>query len=125
MDVTIKTISHETQRYPTPSDWTWDGDSLTILVSDMGDWKKEMCVAYHELFEALACRADGVAQKQVDDFDMEFEKNRAPGDLDSEPGNQPTAPYFKQHQAAMNPELWLAFHLGLDWNEYDDTIKNL
>jgi hypothetical protein len=40
-------------------------------------------------------------------------------------GNDPRAPYFKEHQAAINPEMWLAYYLDLDWKEYVETLENL
>lgn len=121
MKIVIETIPHKDQRYDTVGDWWWEGQTLQIRVSDMGDWRKEMCVAYHELFECLACKQAGISQKAVDAFDMSWEEHDG---LD-EPGDDPKAPYFKQHQAAMNPELWLAHYLDLDWEEYADKVLSL
>src|ERR1700730_8034346 len=48
----IETVPHQKQRYETVGDWQWDGDTLKISVSDLGNWKYEMAIAYHELREA-------------------------------------------------------------------------
>lgn len=113
MKITIETIPHADQRYPTVGDWTFDatGD-LTIRVSDMGDWRKEACVAVHELIEVLICKQVGVTQADVDRFDMGHPE------LD-EPGNDSRAPYYEQHQVASGIEQILAKELELDWNEYN------
>lgn len=121
MDVVIKTIPHAEQRYETCGDWWWEGDTLQMRVSSVGDWKKEMCLAYHEMLEALECKATGVTQKQVDDFDMNWQPW---GDYE-EPGDDPTAPYYWAHQHAMVSERHLANCLGLSWVEYEKAVEEL
>lgn len=98
MRVVIETIPHAEQRYPTVGDWLWSDDetTLTIRVSDMGDWRSEMLVALHELVEVILCKAGGVEQQAVDAFDIEFERKRAARNLD-EPGDDPAAPYRDEH----------------------------
>lgn len=125
MNILIKTIPHEMQRYETVGDWVFDGEgNITIFVSDMGDWKKEMLVAFHELAEVLLCKKRGITQELVDDFDMKFEQNRKFGDL-SEPGDSQEAPYRREHFFATNVERLLAAELGVNWSLYDQTINEL
>ena len=123
--VNILVIPHEAQRYETVGDWWWEGEgeesTLQLRVSQMGNWKMEMCVAYHELHEALECKARGITQKQVDDFDLSWEEH----DGIDEPGNDPTAPYYWQHQHATAAEMHLANYLGLEWEAYASTISCL
>jgi hypothetical protein len=121
MKVTIETIPHECQRYPTVGDWWWEGDNLQIRVSELGDWRKEMAVAFHELFEVLACKASGITQETVDEFDMSW----TPHDDIDEPGDDPKAPYHREHLGALKAEMSLADALGLDWTEHGDAIKAL
>lgn len=125
MKITIETIPHETQRYPTVGDWLFEpnGD-LTIKVSELGDWRYNSLVALHELVEVLKCKHDGVGQKEVDAFDIAFEINRKPDD-DSEPGDSPDAPYKKQHCLATGIERIMAAELGVDWKTYDDAVMSL
>lgn len=74
LDIVIKTIPHEGQRYATVGDWQWKSDGrLVITVSDMKDWKKEFLVVFHELAEVMLCRARGITQEQVDRFDIDYE----------------------------------------------------
>ena len=124
MRIIINVIPNDQQRYPTCGDWEWDGDKLTILVSSMNNWRYEMLVAFHELAEALICKHRGIVEKDVTAFDIAFEKARKDAD-DSEPGDDPTAPYYKEHQFATCVERLLALELSVDWKKYDDTVTNL
>lgn len=121
MNISIKTIPHAEQRYPTCGDWWFDdaGD-LEIRVSDMGDWRKEALIGRHEMDEALLCRAHGVDQKAVDAFDMSEEGQAAP-----EPGECAAAPYHREHMTAYAAELAFMVNLGVDFNEYADAVDAL
>lgn len=119
MNITVVTIPHDEQRYPTVGDWTFDGDgNLTVRVSDMGNWKYQALVAIHEIVEALACKDRGVHQVTVDAFDKAYAG-------DGEPGDDPRAPYYHQHRAATEIEMRLAKELGVDWVEYDEAVMAL
>jgi hypothetical protein len=124
LNITIKTIPNESQRYPTVGDWVWDGERLTIYVSDMGDWKAEFLVAYHELAEVMLCRDRGISQESVDAFDKAYEAKRPEGD-ESEPGDSPDAPYRKEHFFATNMERLMSEQLGVNWQEYDSKVAGL
>ena len=125
MKITIETIPHDQQRYPTVGDWLFEknGD-LVIRVSDLGDWRYNALVGLHELVEVLKCKNDGVTQEEVDRFDMAYEKIRPEGD-DSEPGDSPISPYRKQHCLATGIERIMAAELGVDWKIYDDAVMSL
>jgi hypothetical protein len=124
MTIVIRSIPHDMQRYPTVGDWTISGGSIDIRVSILGNWKYESLIAVHELCEALMCMTYGITQDAVDEFDMEFEKNRKPGD-DSEPGDNPKAPYYRQHVMATNIERIMATELGVHWQEYESSLTSL
>lgn len=124
MRIIINVIPNDQQRYPTCGDWEWDGDKLTILVSSMKNWRYEMLVAFHELAEALICKHRGIAEKDVIAFDIAFEKARKDDDV-SEPGDDPNAPYYAEHQFATCVERLLALELSVNWKKYDDTVTNL
>lgn len=125
MRIVIDTIPHVEQRYETVGDWYYTEDGgLVIAISEMGDWRMESLMAIHELVEGLLCKEHGVTQKQVDDFDMEFEDLREPGDC-SEAGDHPRAPYRREHCIATGIERILAVELGLDWEDYDRVVNAL
>lgn len=128
MNILIKTIPHEEQRYPTVGDWQWVGDDLEITISSMKNWKYEFLVAFHELAEVMLCKDRNISQKEVDDFDVAFEDIRLtyPKVIgDQEPGNNENAPYYKEHQFATEVEVLMAEALGVNWKKYDKTVNNL
>jgi|SRR5215469_7158573 len=128
MKIIIETIPHLKQRYNTIGDWKWEGDTLHVYVSDMGDpitfdsRFSEMAVGIHEAVEALYCRFDGVSDKDVDSFDMDEKIQAEITELDIEPGDHPSAPYKKQHlfATAIEKMLCVAFHIP--WFEYEERI---
>jgi hypothetical protein len=116
--ILIETIPHEAQRYDTCGDWQKAGDLLVIRVSEMGDFRYEFLVGIHEAIEAVGCMVHGVSEKSVDDFDMSFKG-------EGEPGDDPNAPYYTQHQFATEIERKVATFLGVDWDVYSKTIELL
>ena len=125
MRITIETIRHEDQRYATTGDWLWPNEhNLLIRVSEMGDWRAEAAVAVHELVEALLCKGADIKQEELDTFDMAFEAAREPGN-DDEPGDNPGAPYHRQHCFATAVERMLIAALGVSWAEYVAAVEAL
>jgi hypothetical protein len=126
MKIIIETIPHDQQRYPTVGDWQWkdDGETLTIKVSNMGNWRYEALVAVHELVEVLLCKQAGVSEEKVDQFDINFEARRTEGD-DSEPGDDAQAPYRDQHCIATGIERILAVQLDVPWKAYEYALYEL
>lgn len=125
LNICIRTIPHEDQRYATVGDWyNTSGDNIRIAISNMGDWRKEIAVAMHELIEYALCRERNISQDDVDDFDRNFEARRLEGNTD-EPGDDPSAPYHYEHQFATIIERAICLELGLDWKEYEKTINSL
>lgn len=125
MKIIIEVIPHESHRYTTVGDWFYDINGvLNIKVSRLSDWRREMLVAVHELVEVLTCKNDGVSQEMVDKFDMEFEANRHP-DNEDEAGDDPSAPYVKQHCLATGIERILAQQWGVKWSDYERELIEL
>ncbi len=126
MKITIETIPHVQQRYPTAGDWRVDveNDAVHIYVSEMKYWRYEAAIAVHELVELLLCKSAGIDGASVDAFDMAYEAKRPEGDL-SEPGDDPAAPYNQQHCFATAVERMLIAAFGLSWAEYDKCVSSL
>jgi hypothetical protein len=125
MNICIKVIPHDQHRYETCGDWYYDkAGVLQIRVSKMGDWRYEMLVAAHELVEVLICKHRKITVKQVDKFDMDYEKRRPVGNFD-EPGDDPRAPYHNEHCIATGIERILAACLGVSWKKYEATLESL
>jgi hypothetical protein len=124
MNILLETIAHEAQRYPTVGDWVLDGDSIRIMVSKMEPEDYSFLVGLHELVEVWLCKKRGISQESVDAFDIEYEKKRSEGD-ESEPGDDPEAPYYREHQFATEIEKMMAAELGVDWEIYNSTVESL
>jgi hypothetical protein len=117
--ITITTVPHDRQRYPTVGDWVFDKDNvLSVRVSEMGNPNYEFLVALHELIEAWLCREKGITTSQVDTFDLAFVG-------DGEPGDDPSSPYHEMHQLATQIEERVANALDIDWQLYDTTLARL
>jgi hypothetical protein len=113
--ITIETAPAAKIRYPIAGDWQFRPDgSLRITVAQMSDRRFQQLVALHELVEALLCKEAGVSQERVDALDEAYEAKRLPDDKDSEPGDDPAAPYHREHVIASVTERLAADLLRVD-----------
>jgi hypothetical protein len=131
--ITVETIPHNSQRYDTVGDWVIVGDTLTLLTSDLGDWRMSMACALHEAAEAMLCLQDGVNEPDISAFDIAYEDARQHGvaapcgcvpTVDSEPGEDRHAPYRTQHAFADGIERLFANQIGVVWDEYSERVTN-
>ena len=116
MKIVIEIVPHMSQRYNTIGDWQWFGETLSIKVSEMGNWKYECLVGLHEAIETILCRDAGVSEEDVDKFDLSHPELH-------EPGNSLEAPYHKQHLVAIAIEEILAKHLKVDLEAYENKME--
>lgn len=133
--IDIRSIPHAHQRYNTCGDWYTfkDGgmETMKIFVSSLPTREEMYLIAIHELIEAFLCECRGITQTEVDRFDKDFESKRCRGDSDlsmnpcEEPGDDPSAPYYKQHQFATGIERILAAEARVSWLEYEQHINEL
>lgn len=89
-------------------------------------------VGVHEWIEATIAMRRGVTVKEVDDFDTAYEKaHRKGGTLDgerideSEPGDDPACPVFKEHGLATGIEAILCAEMGVPWSVHNDRVESL
>lgn len=124
--IIFKAIKHKAQRYETVGDFYKSHGVQNFRVSKM-DADSEFLVFLHELIEWYLTQRRGITQKQVDEFDMQFERDRKAGlySDDVEPGDSIDAPYMKEHKFATTVERMLARECGVDWEEYDKKVMNL
>lgn len=137
MEILISTIAHDEQPYDTCGNWEWMPDAtLTVTISKLPDERYEFLVMLHEFVEAYLCRAAGVSGEAVTRFDVEWlerRKGHQAGSVEAlaaisgpeEPGDDPAAPYFKQHRTATLVEQLVAHELGVDWIAYSEAISQL
>ena len=88
-----------------------------IEVADMGNKNYEFAIAIHELVESRLCEEHGITTDQIDLFDMGWKG-------DGEPGDDPSAPYHKEHVAATEVEIAVCKALGIDFGVYDRFLTN-
>ena len=138
MLIDFRIIAHRGQRYDTCGDYFRKGGRVHFRVSRMKDRRYCLLVFIHELIEYLLCRAARVRMREIDRFDIAYEKARAAerdGDESlvapcgcrhrEEPGDDPHAPYHKQHQVATACEKLIAETLGVDWEAYGRAVEKL
>jgi hypothetical protein len=124
-DIIIKVIPHEDRRYSTCGDWYRDKQGrLIITTSELGNPDWEFLVQLHELVEVHLCEKAGITDAEVVKFDVEFEKNRKPGNND-EPGDDPKAPYGPMHHAADAIEMVASALLGVNQHDYAEKLNSL
>lgn len=125
MNITVKTLPHEKQAYPTVGNWTFkEGGHLLVEISDMGNEDYQFLVGLHEIIEAYLCKKRGINEEDVTDFDKVFESHRLEGNTD-EPGDHADSPYREEHFFATSIERLLAQILDVDWDEYTDAVNDL
>lgn len=96
-----------------------------MRVTDLGDWKKSILIALHELVELAQTESDGIPEPVIKAFDEAFEAAVAKGEKeDGEPGNQPDAPYRKQHGIAEGVERILASEMNVGWDDYNNACEH-
>lgn len=125
MNLDLRIIPHNTQRYETVGDyWMDEKEIYQVRISKMSDWRYEFLVAFHEIFELAWVIWKKVDIKDIDKFDRAYEENRKEGDV-SEPGDDTKAPYYQGHQWATVLEKIAAAFLGVNWKKYDSEVINL
>lgn len=123
MDIHIKVIpEHEQRKEVNGADWFWDdkGD-LQVRVSPMSDWRFEVLLGIHEAVEAVMCMHNGVSQSSVDKFDMAYDLAH-PDQPDINAGDDPDAPYAREHCFATAIERILCAELDVNWLTYDTEL---
>lgn len=118
-DIIVETVPHGNQRYPTVGDFlTNENGTLEVRISGMSDWRYNRLIAIHEIVEATLCREAGITEASIDAFDMAFAG-------EGEPGDDPSAPYRRQHLMATAIEKMLAAAMGVDWLAYEAAVNAL
>lgn len=123
--IKFKPIEHKRQRYNTCGDYFLKKGELEIRVSKLNaDY--ELLILFHELLEWLLITKKGIKIKDIDHFDIMFERERAIGKWkDEEPGDDKRAPYFHEHQLATRLEKYTAKLLKVDWKKYNKEVNDL
>lgn len=124
MNINIQVIPNEQHRPGiSGADWYFDqtGD-LQVRVSKMSDWRREVCLAFHEAIEAVLCKHNGVTVRQVDEYDRPFEEAK---DNVTNVGDRTDCPYRREHCFATAAERIVAAELEVPWQDYDDELAKI
>jgi len=115
-DITIKVIPHSKQRYDTSGDyWIDERGTIQVRISKSKNWRSEALLLMHELTEMFLCIDRDVSFKAIDRFDMRFKGT-------GEPGDDPKAPYHREHRFATRIERLLARELRVSWATYESGL---
>lgn len=115
MRINIQTIPHNQQRYDTVGDWFPNEEGeLQIRVSQSTP-ESEFLVVIHELVESLLCVRKGITPQSVDSWDMGHPQLEDPGD-------DPRAPYHKEHVIATIIERLICCDIGCSWYEHEENL---
>ena len=118
-------IDHQNQRYETLGDYYKYGNGWAVVASK-SNADMEFLILVHELIELYLTQKKGIPEPKILKFDKKFEKERLEKKWDDEePGDDPRAPYFFEHQFATQIEKEVAEELGIDWNEYEDICNKM
>jgi hypothetical protein len=122
----ISQVPHRTQRYETVGDWI-PGNPVRIKVSGMKDERYVFLVALHEMIEYELCRMNGITDREVVEFDTNFEQERRARlhSFEAEPGDDPRAPYRDEHGFATAVERMVAQKMGVSWPDYERAVLAL
>ena len=118
--VHLSTDDIKEHRYRSIDDWTDPTPTPSGLVfstqtADMGNWKYNVLVLYHALTEQILCHANGIKDEEVTKFDMDHPEY-------DNPGENPKAPYHKEHLIANDIEAQMSVALGVKWIDYETAI---
>ena len=118
MEISVKTLPHDKQRYNTCGDYWFNDGLIHIRVSDMKNEDYAFLVAIHEQIEAYLTQKRGIDEKEITLFDTSYQG-------EGEPGDAKDAPYRKEHFFATTIERLIAAELNVDWNEYEKTNMSI
>ena len=112
INIRIKTVKQGTLPFNRVGDWHWEGRTLVVSVEKRRDWRYEFLVGIHELSEAFLCKASGISEEQIDQFDKEH-------------GGKwiPSGPGYREHLAAEGIERILAAMSGVNWDNYEQEVS--
>ena len=127
----------ECMRYNTAGDWTineyriintkpWEnqtvsGCEVVIKTARTGNWRYDALLQVHELIEAILCINNNVQEEDVSKFDM----SRTPDGPDGDCGDDPLAPYSKEHCFATAVERMLCAAMGVEWDDYESRVSEV
>ena len=111
-------------RYPTWGDYYIMLDKIIFEVVDHKNDLYTMLTLIHEMVEYTLLEQRGVPIEKIDAFDIAFEKDPVLIQKYGEPGNDPTAPYYHEHQIAERVAKMMCKRLKIDYEQYNNCLND-
>lgn len=127
-EINIRFIDGKDQRYPTCGDYWETPYSYEFRITRQDNPDKNLLILLHEMIEYALCAKRGITEEVITNFDLEWNKKAESStdwyadDIADEPGNEPSAPYVKEHRIAENFERLFAEYMQIDWFEYNRNL---
>jgi hypothetical protein len=138
MIIDFKIVPHKKQRYDTVGDYFLKRGRWFFRISKMKDPRYPIIVLLHEVIEFFLVRTEDIAMKEIDHFDQRYEdarekmerhgferKTPCGCEFYEDPGDDPHAPYHRQHQVATQCERLICEALGVKWEQYCEVVESL
>ena len=114
MDIVIRSKPFEELRYQTYGDYYDQNGKTKIDVAEQSNPLHEYLIAIHELVEYVLVKARKISIDEIEEFDQSTPVE--------EPGDDPNAPYYHEHQVASIVERIVCNELGIKWHQYEEEI---
>jgi hypothetical protein len=124
-EIRFRAVERRKMRYPSAGDYFEDACGVAhIVVVKTNNWKYQALLFVHELVEYILVKAAEISIDTIDDFDINFEREREMGihGLHDEPGDALESPYHMQHSIATVVERMLAVILRVHWADYAQIV---
>jgi hypothetical protein len=105
-------------RYDTSGDYWTEGGCIQFRILSLGNADYEFLITLHELVEKQIARKMGISEQTIDAWDLAHED-------EDEPGAMEGCPYREAHMIAESVERVIAVKLGVDWDHYDKTVREV
>ena len=130
--VEMEVIPYKDMNYSTPADYqtycnSKGEEGWFIQSAKTRDWRYHILLMLHEFVELALVQHRNIKIKDIEKFDLLFEKEYAKGlqKAEDEPGNDKRACYYKEHQFASKVEKLMAKELDVDLGAYDTELMRL
>lgn len=130
MKITHRLIIREprSMRYCSVGDYHKHGGIWSVDTADLRNKYYNFLIHLHELVELALVEKRGIKQTDIDRFDIQWEKDEASGKHEKtypEAGDDPAAPYHKEHMFALKFEKEMCRELGFDWKAYNKIVDEV
>ena len=117
--IRIDFIKQSEQNYDTVGNYGETEHEIWFEITELSDPLYSVAILLHELHEFYRNKDLGTTIEEIDKFDMVDHPEL------EEPGDDPRAPYHKQHLEASVIERACLAMAGRSWSDYEQEIENL